>query len=58
MAELSELLDGDETLILEACRSRNTRRPSDRAGLIELGDLLIRWAESILFSMEGEQADM
>lgn len=58
-AELSELLDGDEALILEVSRSWNTRRPSDRAGLIELGDLLIRWAESIMRSMdEGRGAAM
>ena len=58
MAELSEHLEGDEALILEIGRSWETHSPSDDAELAKLGDLLVRWAGSVMrFAGAGQDVE-
>ncbi len=49
-AEAAELLEGDDALILEIGCEWEARRPSDETGLAERVDLLIRWAEDVMYS--------
>ena len=57
-AELSDFLEGDEALILEIGRSWETHSPSDDAELAKLGDLLVRWAGSVMrFAGAGQDVE-